>query len=322
VLFLNAAYRDGTVERPYPRWIAQSLRFAVPLTVIVAATALYALVVRSHHYGLSVERVWAFIVAGAALMYAVGYSAAAFRPGQWLAMASQVNVMVALALVVVIGAGLTPLLSPYRLSANSQYHLILDGRYVSLMHGRPGGGPFNYLAFESGRYGRVQLERLAALQGGPDAQQIRSLAAQTLKSKYAGQPVATADSKALVARLPLYPAGRTLDPQLSQRLAVDWNRYNSWIGPANVTQTRAGVFVDLDGDGSEEFVLLSAGGGPVYQNRGGTWQLAGQLFPDGKMAPWNTLAKAMADGSISAAPPAWKDLALGSHHYRLTPQRY
>ena len=32
VLFLNAAYRDGRVDRPYPRWIAQAFRFAVPLT--------------------------------------------------------------------------------------------------------------------------------------------------------------------------------------------------------------------------------------------------------------------------------------------------
>src|SRR6185312_12719874 len=37
--FLNAAYRDGSVDRPYPRWITDTLRFAVPLTIVIAATA-------------------------------------------------------------------------------------------------------------------------------------------------------------------------------------------------------------------------------------------------------------------------------------------
>jgi hypothetical protein len=111
VLFLNAAYRDGSVDRPYPRWIAGTLRVAVPLTVIIAVTALYALIVRSRHYGLTVERVWALIVGGAALMYSVGYSIAALRRGPWLALASRVNVIVALTLIVVIGAALTPLVS-------------------------------------------------------------------------------------------------------------------------------------------------------------------------------------------------------------------
>src|SRR5271170_1081067 len=47
VLLLNAAYRDGSVPQPYPKWISQCLRAMVPLTVIVALTALYALIVRS-----------------------------------------------------------------------------------------------------------------------------------------------------------------------------------------------------------------------------------------------------------------------------------
>ncbi len=73
VLLLNAAYRDGSVPQPYPKWIAQFLRVVVPLTVIISLTAVYALWMRSRHYGLTVERVWAFVVAGAALLYSVGY---------------------------------------------------------------------------------------------------------------------------------------------------------------------------------------------------------------------------------------------------------
>lgn len=323
VLFLNAAYRDGAVDRPYPRWIAQALRFAVPLTIVIAATALYALIVRTRHLGLTVERVWAFIVAGAALVYSVGYSIAAFRRGPWLAMVSRVNVVVALALIVVIGAALTPLLSPYHLAAISQYQLILDGRYAALARSRPGESPFTYLAFESGNYGREALERLVTLRGRPDADQIHELAAQALEQTYPWQPAPRADPKALVAKLPLFPAGRALDPDLSQRVAADWYSFKPLDSVADVAQTTAGVFVDLNGDGTEEFVLLSrGGGGPVYQNRGGHWEYVGRIWPSEIDAPWADTVKALSAGNISAVAPPWKDLALGDHRYRIFPQRH
>lgn len=317
VLFLNAAYRDGKVERPYPRWISVALRFAVPLTIVIAATALYALTVRSHYYGLTVSRVWGFIVGGAALAYSVGYSIAAFRGGSWLGMASRVNVMVAVALIVVVGAALTPLLSPYRLAAMSQYHLILAGRYTQapLMQ-----SPFVYLASESGTYGREELQRLVALQGEPNAGQIRDLAAQALKSGYSLPLVPQADTKAVLAKLPLYPPGRTLDPDLSRLLAVDWGRYEAGVSAANVAQRTAGIFIDLNGDGTDEFALLSVIGGPVYQNRGGHWEHVGTLYPYGQPASWPVVLKALSGGDMSAVTPAWKDLSVAAHVYRVVPR--
>ena len=322
VLFLNAAYRDGAVDRPYPRWIAETLRFAVPLTVVIAVTALYALIVRNRHYGLTVERVWALIVGGAALMYSVGYSIAALRKGPWLAMASRVNVIVALTLMVVIGAALTPLVSPYRLAANSQYQLVLDGRYAALAQGRQGESPFVSLAFECGNYGRRELKRLTTLQGRADAAKVRDLAAQALKqpNPWQPQPPTPSDSRALVAKLALYPAGRTLDPELAQLLAADWGRYESWVGISNISGTTAGVFTDLKGDGTEEFVLLSVGGGPVYQNRNGHLEYVGRLYPDGMTVPWPVLVKALSAGNISAVTPPWKDLQVGADRYRMVPQ--
>lgn len=324
VLLLNAAYRDGTVERPYPRWISQTLRFAVPLTVVIAATALYALTVRRNHYGLTVERVWAFIVAGAALTYSVGYSIAALRRGQWLAMASRVNVVVAWALIVIIGAAMTPLLSPYHLAAISQYRLILQGGYAAPSRSPFGQSPFTYLASQTGNYGRRELERLAALQGRPDADQIRDLATKALNEsgpwviKLAPPAVTGAD----MAKLPIYPAGHKLDPQLSQLLTADWNDFNRFVGAASIAQTAAGVFVDLDGDGTDDFVLLVLGGGRVYQNRSGHWEYIGVLRSDGTAPSWNVLMKAFSDGKVTAAPHAWKDLLVGDHRYRVVPAHY
>ncbi|MGH8201951.1 MAG: hypothetical protein ACREVO_16570 [Steroidobacteraceae bacterium] len=318
VLFLNAAYRDGTVTRPYPRWVSQALRFAVPLTIVITQTALYALIVRSRHYGLTVPRVWGFIVAAAAVVYSVGYSIAAFRRGPWLSMASRVNVMAAVALIVVIGAALTPLLSPYRLAALSQYQLIVDGRYVALAQNR-GESPFTYLALDSGKYGRNELQRLRTLQGPPDAGQIRDLAARALQQRSRWEPLPTPGSAEIVAKVPLYPAGRTLDPALSHRLAEDWSRFRPWVTAQNVAETTAGVFVDLDGDGSEEFVLFSLGGGPVYQNRDGHWVYVGTLRPDGRTTSWRALQKALADGKVTPVVPLWKELSIGPDRYSVAP---
>jgi hypothetical protein len=317
VLFLNAAYRDGKVERPYPGWISQALRFAVPLTIVIAATALYALTVRDHAYGLTVSRVWGFIVAGAALIYSVGYSIAAFRRGSWLGMASRVNVMVAVSLIVVIGAALTPLLSPYRLAAMSQYRLILAGRWSQAPVVQ---SPFAYLASESGGYGRQELQRLMALRGEPNADQIRALATQALKPGYPMPFVPQVDAKAALARLPLYPPGRTLDPELSRLLAADWNRYRGGVGTESIAQTTVGVFIDLEGSGVDDFILFSAGGGPVYRNRGGHWEQVGTLYPDEPTAAWPAILKALSDGNVSAVTPAWKDLSVAAHHYRVVPR--
>ncbi len=46
VLLVNAAYRDGSIERPYPAAIAFGLRLVIPLIVVIALTAAYALYVR------------------------------------------------------------------------------------------------------------------------------------------------------------------------------------------------------------------------------------------------------------------------------------
>ena len=128
------------------------------------------------------------------------------------------------------------------------------------------------------------------------------------------------DGRAVVAKLPLYPTGRTLDPDLSQRLATDWNRFRPWVGTDNVVQTTAGVFIDLQGDGTDEFVLLSVYGGPVYQNRGGHWQYVGLLFAEGMIGQWPILLKSLSSGDVTAVAPPWKDLSVGNRLYRVTPQ--
>jgi hypothetical protein len=108
---------------------------------------------------------------------------------------------------------------------------------------------------------------------------------------------------------------------MAKRLATDWNNIHpSGVLMPSTPSTTAGVFVDLHGDGTEEFVLLSAAGGPVYQSRGGRWAYVGRLSPEGMMAPWPRLAKALSSGSIITVAPVWKDLSVGADRYRMFPQ--
>jgi hypothetical protein len=315
VLLLNAAYRDGTAERPYPKWVAQSLRFIVPLTVVISVTALYALSVRTQRYGLSVERVWAFVVAIAAFIYSAGYSVAAFRRGPWLAGIARVNVAVALLLIVIITAASTPLLSPHRLAANSQFR-----RALAAGDDLPKAGdltPFVYLRFEAGQYGLARLRELAALQGHPNAEGIRGRAAQALKQTARWDNRAPPDISALVARMPVYPAGHSLDPDLVAILGGEWGRSDRGRYGNGENGQMAGIFADLDGDGTEEFIWLNPSVGSVYRHHGGHWQFIGGAYPDGTPASWEILAAELAKGALSTKPRQWQDLYLGAHKFRI-----
>ena len=314
VLLLNAAYRDGTDERPYPKWVAQSLRFVVPLTIVIAATALYALSVRTQRYGLSVERVWAFVVAIAAFIYSLGYSIAAFRRGPWLAGIARVNVTVALLLIVTMTAASTPLLSPHRLAANSQFRRALAaGDNLSKAGDLT---PFVYLRFEAGQYGLERLRELAALQGQPNAER-RARAAQALKQTQRWDNRAPPDISALVARMPVYPAGHTLDPDLTAILAGEWGRSDRGRYGNGENGQMAGIFADLDGDGAEEFIWLNPSLGSIYRHHDGHWQFIGGAFPEGTPAPWESLAAELAKGALSTQPRRWHDLYLGDHKFRV-----
>ncbi len=204
VLFLNAAYQDGTVRRLYPPWIARLLQFSVPLTVVVSLATVYALTVRASHEGLTVERVWAYIVAIAALMYSIGYSGVALRAGPWLQGMARINIAVALVLITLISAALTPLLSPYRLAANSQFNLILAGHPAVSPQRSSDVGSYRYLKFYTGRYGQRRLQLLSHLHGRPGASLIRKLARHALAERNSRQPLTSADVHKLVAGLPIY----------------------------------------------------------------------------------------------------------------------
>jgi hypothetical protein len=291
----------------------------IPLTVIVALTATYALSLRTREYGLTVERFRGFIVASAALIYSIGYSLAAIGKGPWFAgIARVVNVIVALALIAALGLALTPVLSPYRLSAASQYTMVMEGRFKP-DDGSRNSTPFHYLRFNSGEYGRHKLGELARLQNHPDAPRIRELAGAELRVTNPWETVPAQPAADALAKMVIYPPGRTLDAELSRRLVADLSdpkqRY-LWIPAADAPM--AGLFVDLssDGSGAEEFVLLNGTNGLVYRRGTDGWREIGRANAADSVSQKRLLSE-LARGDVSVKDPAWKELWVGSHRIRV-----
>jgi hypothetical protein len=323
VLLLNAAYRDGSIIQPYPKWIAQSLRVVVPLMAIVSLTALYSLLMRSEHYGLTVERVWAWVVAGAALLYSAGYSIAAFARGPWLAGIARVNVVVAIGLIAVICAALTPLLSPYRLAANSQFRLVVaNGPEIPEDAGRTprvsmGMTPLQYLRFDSGQYGRARLQELARLTKGPRADRIRQLAQEELARKVRWGAVPASDIPGVIAKLGIFPTGRTLDQELTDELIADLhNPAHGFAYEHFEDDGIAGVFIDLNGDKIDEFVFLASHHGLVYEKRAGRWVFAANIVRQDAAGKLDLIGE-LARGNLSAITPKWNELMLGGYRFRV-----
>jgi hypothetical protein len=329
VLLLNAAYRDGSVSQPYPKWIAQFLRVVVPFTVVISLTALYALWMRSRHYGLTVERVWAFVVAGAALLYSVGYSTSAFRRGAWFAGIARVNVAVAIALIAVISAALTPVLSPYRLAADSQFRLVRERGIEVIDSNRANEDPYgrstplHYLRFDAGRYGVGKLKELAAMQTGPGAEAVRRKARGMLDQKQRWGSSPGSDIPDVLAKLHVFPADRTLDPDLKDELMSDLLKAeNGFTFQRLSEQGVAGIYVELNDDNSDDFVFLTSSRGLVYEKREGHWLLVGAMTPNpDDFSRKLDLLGELAKGNMSATQPKWKELSIGGRRFRVDARR-
>lgn len=323
VLLLNAAFRDGSVDSPYPQWIAMGLRFVVPLLMIIAITAMYALTIRVQHYGLTVQRIWALVVASILLIYSMGYSIAACRRGPWMGTMARVNVWVAIVLMLIIALTLTPAMAPERLAANSQFKLILSQTLAS-QEQQSTHSAYKYLKFDSGTYGLARLKQLTAISGRPDADRIRRSAEAQLamSSQYdpirAGQAAELRDS---LKGMDLYPAGRTLEPALLDVLvARQQNRNELDILTRCLNKTCAGVFVDLNGDGVDEFMLLHVGGGWIFEHRDTAWVFAATTTNFGVTDQWDRIRDALQKGDFAVRTPRWNEISIGGRDFRIEDQ--
>lgn len=325
VLLLNAAYRDGTVARPYPTVVSQFLRWVVPLTIIVAWVAFYAVIVRMNTYGLTVARFWACVVSGAAVLYSTGYTVTVFARSGWLPGISRINVIVALGLILTIAGALTPVLSPYRLAANSQFKRAQEPLRVSQKvddetnrYLTQSTTPFHYLRFEAGRYGVDRLKSLAALETGPEAARISEAAGNALKLEQAWEAMTQLGSIDDVSALKVYPPDRDMSVELKSAVMAG-------IGPSELfgvvdSTESVGLFVDLDGDSNDEFIVLNYCRGAIFARSESGWTKVGNFFHSCDSSTWPAMTSSLERGEFEAVLPRWRDLQIGSMKINIEPQ--
>jgi len=202
-LVSSALDRDAAraVNTRAMRVATRALALLLPL---LAALAVWAVVLRVRQYGWTPDRLLAATVAGFVLAYGLGYGLAALRGGDWPGRVRQVNVWAAMAVVVVGALWLTPVLDPYRISANAQVARYKSG--VATLDQLP----LWMMQHEWGRPGRDRLAGLERLTGRADQAElqsrIRAVRDETSKYRYRqtiDQSDARDDAQVLADLLPV-----------------------------------------------------------------------------------------------------------------------
>lgn len=146
---------DETAVRT--RGLRGATRGLALLLPLLAALAVWALVLRVRDYGWTPDRILASLFAMFLLAYGLGYGAACLGRTGWMARVRRVNVAMALAAIAVLALWMTPVLDVYRLSSASQLARFQAGqsKLVQL--------PLWQMGHDWGRAGKAALARLETM---------------------------------------------------------------------------------------------------------------------------------------------------------------
>lgn len=308
VVLLNTAYQDGREEAPYPRWLGFCVRGAVVLLLPVALLAIYAIGARIDSYGVTASRAWGMLVAVIALAYAAGYAWASSRQGRWMERIGVVNVAVALFTIAMLAIMLTPVLSPERLAAASQFRRAIAD---------PTGDAYGYLRFQSGRYGMTRLEQLAAIEGVAETGAIRARAARELQRKQRWDGAGAAEQLSAGA-FAGFPQGNRVGPEL---LAALRNSPNvGLLRNCEASSPCPVLFADLNRDGAPEAIVFVGDGVVGAARTADGWQMLDHLQHPGasewkndKLSVW----RALKDGDYRVGDLPWQVIEINGEYYIL-----
>src|SRR6185437_15681332 len=308
VLLINAVYQDGRPDHPPPRPLRYAASLGCVMLAPMIAIASYALWLRIVQYGWTTDRIIATACLVVAGWYAAGYFWAVLRPGVWLAAVERCNLAAGVLTLAILLALFTPIADPARLSVASQMAMLQSGLIA------PEKFDFTYLRFQGARYGRAALEELAQHDVGANPTYVRAHAEAALKAQTPWQREVVAPAAAdLAANVSVYPQGRTLPQSFTRQ---------SWAPPQppgaptpmclnNKTFKCDAFFVDLDGDGKDEIVMMdktSFGRAVAFAEApDGSWHAIGLMSPQ---AECKGVREALQAGDYKMTDSAWKDVAV------------
>jgi hypothetical protein len=319
IVFVNAVFKGGPSSDPAPRVLRVCMRISCLMLPVLVILATYALALRIEQYGLTPHRILACAETFVAYFYAIGYAWAALARTDTLARIAPVNVITAWVSVAVLVAVFTPLADPARLSVDSQVDRLLAGRV------EPDKFDYDFLRYESAKYGRQALARLQGETQATNAAAVRELSTQAARQPDrglvgAGRPDAAALALNIVSRTP----GR---PVPASFLSKDWQRaaQTSMLpGCLNLGSVKCDAYlVDVTGDHKSNVVLFphSESIGFVFdESSDSDWQLVGKfsIAPD-----CAAVRDALAKGTFQLVEPRLRDIQVNGRRVEVeaTPAR-
>lgn len=309
---------------PLVSWSARGLCLLLP---VLAGLGFWALALRVEGHGWSPARV---ATAAALLLiagYALGYGLAVLRGAGWAARVRRVNIVMALATVLVAALWLTPLLSAEALAARSQLARFTAGE------SRADGLPLWELGHEWGRPGLAALEELRRRADLPGQEELARRIAQLDAAKSRADvdtpalPALAERVAALRSAIHVLPEGEPLPEPLLLAIArmadQDWaagcaqrSRGNNpgcllVIGDfAPLQPGRDALFVRLSG---LESVL-------AFHERGANWTGARPAFIGaGGVPSGSALIDALMAAGGALAPADLRAIPLGAQQITVIP---
>ncbi len=332
VSLVNSVFQDGNAAAPYGRALRLLVNLALLSLPAYALIAAISLQLRIAQHGWSVDRLWAAVLLGFALLYALGYAIAALRrSGSWLVWLAPVNRLVALALVVVLLLTQSPLFNLRAISVHSQLARVERGDLPLDKLDLP------YFRWQLGTPGITALKQL---QHDPRVLADEALKArldEILAQKERWESPGAKSAVSLSAVLKPSPASAVIPPALLQRmLDLQKGDNKNWplAGTLNdCVQGHASCYLlaaDLDRDDRPEWILArdpAAGNAwPLFGEKGGEWWLLGYLGGSNEAikdeASRKAFAEALAEGRFAVEAPAWQDLVIEGQRYRFREQPF
>ncbi len=237
LFFVNAVYQDGRQANPYPAVLHRVIYLGICTAPIISALAFYGLFLRLQDYGWTVERCWAFVTWLVLSLFAAGYVLGVVRRRDaWTDDLARTNTAMSLVVLGIMLLANSPLLDFRKISLASQIDRV-DSGDIELAD-----FDFWYAKQHLARPGYLYMEQLKAGIGDSDPELLAAIENPTwrLSPKLGTQ--------ALWENMHYRPAGMNVPPELRR------------VINASVFQIPSEESVllaqDLDGDGSDEYVLL------------------------------------------------------------------
>jgi len=325
VLLVNAVWRDLEVEPALAVPLVWLQRLTLLCAPLLPALALWAFWLRVDQHGLTERRALGLIACVALAICTLGYALAELRPAgePRLAWRRRVNVGIAGMLVATAVLVHSPVLDLKRIAAASQARRLNSGS---------NNDDLSYLRFDAGRYGLMELGRIAA-GGDPSsaAKAVEALAKPNpggLFSIKQDPPFTGPTREGYGQHFEVLPVGKNLPSVLVDQWFSNFPR-RDWMSPCHGTvdakQTDCiALLIDLNLDGRDEVVVFD--GDRCCEESGiwsevtpaGDWQQVGLLANGGKAG--KLTMEALRDGRFAVgAVQRFRGLVVGEDPHDFVP---